>query len=345
MKSEHVDANLLAAFAEGKLLRHDRDEVLAHLAECADCREIVALASRPAHQAASAQPVSQLWRWAAAVAAVALVLIATWGLRLVLRSPEKAAATRRSAAVKPEIATNAPALGTPPVPQLNKSIRTQRSVIAPKRFIAPANPVVAPPRSSAPIAQPPAAKDEISRSIALPPAPASAAVSQETPAPDELSKPAALPGSPAAPSISRGTSLNEAKSHAQYVAPSTALASMARKTAMSNPHAMWRIGAMSLERSSDGGKTWNPVPVSAGVQFHVVAADGLDVWAGGSHGVIFHSVDGGLTWSRVTVTEGTKELTGSIVAIRLPQPSAIILETDSGEQWISGDGGRRWRRL
>jgi hypothetical protein len=45
------------------------------------------------------------------------------------------------------------------------------------------------------------------------------------------------------------------------------------------------------------------------------------------------------------VGERTEELTGTIVSIRLPQPSEIVLETDSGEQWISRDGGSEWRRF
>lgn len=51
MIHEHPDADLLAAFAEKRLLGHEREELLAHLAECADCREVVALASRAARLA------------------------------------------------------------------------------------------------------------------------------------------------------------------------------------------------------------------------------------------------------------------------------------------------------
>ena len=40
----HPDPNLLAAFAERNLLARERADVSAHLAECADCREYLALA-------------------------------------------------------------------------------------------------------------------------------------------------------------------------------------------------------------------------------------------------------------------------------------------------------------
>ena len=40
----HPDPNLLAAFAENSLLARERASVIVHLAECADCRESLALA-------------------------------------------------------------------------------------------------------------------------------------------------------------------------------------------------------------------------------------------------------------------------------------------------------------
>src|ERR1700751_2861624 len=43
---QHPDADQLSAFAEGVLPDHERVEMLAHLAECADCRQIVFLAQQ-----------------------------------------------------------------------------------------------------------------------------------------------------------------------------------------------------------------------------------------------------------------------------------------------------------
>ena len=40
----HPDPNLLAAFAESSLLERERADVLAHLANCTDCRAYLALA-------------------------------------------------------------------------------------------------------------------------------------------------------------------------------------------------------------------------------------------------------------------------------------------------------------
>jgi hypothetical protein len=51
----HPDFDILTAFAEGKLLARERDEVLAHLSACAACRELLSTAA-----AAQQQPVTEL---------------------------------------------------------------------------------------------------------------------------------------------------------------------------------------------------------------------------------------------------------------------------------------------
>lgn len=80
----HPDAEQLAAFAEHRLAGDERASVVAHLATCADCREIVALAA-PATPitmpAANAIRVGSPWwalpafQWGAAAAAMAAIAV------------------------------------------------------------------------------------------------------------------------------------------------------------------------------------------------------------------------------------------------------------------------------
>ena len=80
----HPDAEILTAFGERSLLKPERADVLAHLASCADCREILALAL-PAIDTGSVVPVSvsvrRSWltwpafRWGFATAGVALIAL------------------------------------------------------------------------------------------------------------------------------------------------------------------------------------------------------------------------------------------------------------------------------
>ena len=44
----HPDSGLLTAFAEGTLLERERQDVFAHLATCADCRELLSIATEAA---------------------------------------------------------------------------------------------------------------------------------------------------------------------------------------------------------------------------------------------------------------------------------------------------------
>ncbi|HUR37045.1 MAG TPA: zf-HC2 domain-containing protein, partial [Terriglobales bacterium] len=48
--SVHPDANLLAAFSEKALPESEREQVLTHLAACADCREILSLSQPPVEE-------------------------------------------------------------------------------------------------------------------------------------------------------------------------------------------------------------------------------------------------------------------------------------------------------
>jgi len=80
----HPDANLLAAFTEKSLLPLEQTQILEHLAECAECRKVVAHAQpeqvlQQVAGAAAPLPVRRSWfsgaklRWAALAACVVVV--------------------------------------------------------------------------------------------------------------------------------------------------------------------------------------------------------------------------------------------------------------------------------
>lgn len=115
----HPDADVLTAFAEQRLAKEERAPVLAHLAECADCREIVTLAApeTPALVAGGfvprrwwAMPAYQYGAAAAAIAAVAVGLV-------LLQQPQQ-----RSSGVRTIVQNEAPA---PPQPKQAESLPEQ----------------------------------------------------------------------------------------------------------------------------------------------------------------------------------------------------------------------------
>jgi hypothetical protein len=102
----------------------------------------------------------------------------------------------------------------------------------------------------------------------------------------------------------------------------------------------------AVERSFDGGHTWQLVPVAQGVTFRVVFAWGRDVWAGGTAGAFFHSSDGGRNWAAVPLPQtptNTNTTIGDIVSIQFDNALHGVVRSSSGPIWITSDGGRTWQ--
>jgi hypothetical protein len=79
---QHLDADQVSAFIDHALPRHAQEEMLAHLAVCAECRETVALSSPPNEAApvAAVKEKRKRWFWGVAIltpaaAAVALTAV------------------------------------------------------------------------------------------------------------------------------------------------------------------------------------------------------------------------------------------------------------------------------
>jgi photosystem II stability/assembly factor-like uncharacterized protein len=111
------------------------------------------------------------------------------------------------------------------------------------------------------------------------------------------------------------------------------------------PSFLWSIIAGSGQRSADEGKTWQSVPVNDGTVFRALEAEGSEIWAGAANGTLFHSSDDGGRWQQVKVGDENAQLSGEIVTINARNLPRIEITTDSGEQWISEDGGVHWRRI
>ena len=117
----HPDPNLLTALVEKSLTGRERAQVLEHLADCADCRDIVALSLPEFEMArvAAAAPAKSGWlswrmlRWSAAAACV-VVVGAAISLHKLARMPQEAP---RSASAVPEKAAATPSSATLAAPE------------------------------------------------------------------------------------------------------------------------------------------------------------------------------------------------------------------------------------
>ena len=138
----------------------------------------------------------------------------------------------------------------------------------------------------------------------------------------------------------------------------------------------WNITATgSLQRSYDQGASWQDVDViaasstgaviggpmkapvananalgtSLGKQslrpvFRAVAANGADVWAGGTAGLLYHSIDAGNHWSRVLPSGAGFVLAGDIVSIEFPDAQHGTITTSTPEVWTTPDNGGTWQK-
>jgi photosystem II stability/assembly factor-like uncharacterized protein len=140
----------------------------------------------------------------------------------------------------------------------------------------------------------------------------------------------------------------------------------------------------SLQRSFDQGRTWQDVHVNgnpsmdaeaaqmnysmnlkkqgaaadqnekndsddekkaaAPIAFRAVAANGADVWAGGSGGLLYHSIDSGAHWIRVVPSAREAFLTGDIISVVFTDVQHGRVMTSAKETWITDNAGKTWQK-
>jgi hypothetical protein len=104
---------------------------------------------------------------------------------------------------------------------------------------------------------------------------------------------------------------------------------------------VWRLGpGGSIERSADGGATWQRQ--SSGVSADLLAGSAPSAtvcWAVGRGGVVLRTTDGG-TWTQLG-SPTSQDLT-AIVAVDADQATVT---TADGKRYATTDGGRTWRSL
>ncbi len=106
----------------------------------------------------------------------------------------------------------------------------------------------------------------------------------------------------------------------------------------------WRLTNPGvLERSPDGGRSWQSVAVENQNSWRVLATVGAHVWVGGAAGALFHSVDAGTTWKAVRVANGSRTLTGDLVSLSFSDEMHGVLQTSTQETWTTADGGASWQ--
>ena len=108
-------------------------------------------------------------------------------------------------------------------------------------------------------------------------------------------------------------------------------------------NASWMISSGVLQRSLDGGQTWQD-SIHSDHPLLCFATSGQDVWAGGQGGALLHSTDNGTTWNKVGAAYGSQTLSADVTHIEVHGPAEITLTTGTGEIWTTADAGKTWEK-
>ncbi len=366
----HPSPDVLTSFMERTLAPVESEGVTHHLAQCAECREIVFLASEaaadevrderqlvaaraasrvvpmPAYVATS-RPVPALastsrprWtsrmRWALSIAAAALLV--SGGLVL-----QFSRAGSGHSATSLTVASNHPAPTSP---------EAQQTATAPESLEASVKPAVpealtraAPHGTAAAHAGSVSSATAVARNDTdeFQAAPATGVAPRAT-GPQATPGAVGGVGNPLVPEVRPQSSFaeSEAAQAVQRAAPLAFGKTQAGMHSVSAARPQWRIGPEGhLERSMAAGQ-WTRVLDEQPTTFHAVAVMGNDVWAGGNGGALYHSSDGGEHWSKVPLAANSNVETGAIVSIRFDDPQHGVVASDRGTRWATADGGVTW---
>jgi hypothetical protein len=354
----HPDADLLAAFAEETLLPGERSRVLAHLAVCGQCREVlsVATAARPdGADEASVQPIPRpvrapLWGWlpwvttAAGIAAIGSILLFHPQKRL-----PPATTSTSSAKTAPDRTTPGERAEVP-------SEATQQALVsatlqAKTRHEKPAPVSAEPPRATRVHPMPDVANSQSSeqseRELAL-----NNAGAERSSALAAASQPIA--GATAAKAASPSASLQVAPTQnamlpeTMNAEPGTALGgpvgagSVARAFSGISARPQWRINKAGQVERSFGNGVWQSVLDAGTSKLHVVSFLGGSVWVGGDELLLYRSIDNGVTWSAVQLPPKGRAA-NAIMRVRFETPLDGKIDATDGSSWFTTDGGITWK--
>lgn len=378
----HPSPDALTSFVERTLAPVESEAVTHHLAQCAECREIVFLASDAAQDqdevrdgrelvaaaaaprvapmpvyAASSLPIAARaerprprWtlrmRWAVSVAAAVVLVSAGLVVQSWRARNEYKAATLT-------VASNRHAPASPEGRQNAIAADSQKAAAQPpvsEMLAKAAPPPTTPARAKKVPEQSRAARNAADQYVSAPaPEPAARATGAQATA-------GAVGGMNSAVVSGVRPQSSLAESEAAQKNESAQPQSLQLKErapvlfgksdmgmhSVSAVRSQWRISPSGHLERSMAANHWTRVLDDQPVIFHAVAVIGGDVWAGGNGGALFHSSDGGEHWSKISLAANSNVETGAIVSIRFDDSQHGVVASDSGTRWATTDGGVTW---
>jgi hypothetical protein len=350
----HPDPDVLTAFAEGGLRSTERDQVLAHLSACCDCREVVMLAQPEEAEVLAAAELApaRTWsswyrlRWGAVAASLVIVAAAVFIYRQQNGTFERNVAQKSPTVSEEKVATKEqPPAATLAEPTAPARVTKHAAPTVPAKkdevALAQAKPKQLPP------AAPPATDSVVGGVVAAnkpntgggnalgnvtgatvahtgpgyagnitpPPPPATTAeVNSQTTVIQTQTTDVAAAKTARRAERDKLTATTTNEAAPVLGGPTTD-ANLARMRP-AEPHWQWRVNnAGVVERSTDA-KHWQSVPPS-GAHFNAVVSSGSEVWDG-AH------------WNKVTLSS-----TADVQGLTLTAPNHVLVTTSEGTQPVS----------
>ena len=328
-----LDADTLAAWADDALPRQEREAVEAHAVDCARCQLMLATMIRTPPAPVAAKP---LWRRQPLAWLIPLTAAVAAGVLWVV-VPGRAPSQQGAGPVSTVAETTSPAAPAGDLPaKLQSDTQPQgRGAAAPS---APGEIKTAP---SAPATRPDAKIDE--SAVAAPrQRDQKESASLDANALSDAGRAskdarvasreggATSPASPASSAPPAATAAQRTIALAKAAAPGNVVVS-------SNPAIQWRIIPGGVERSTDGGSSWQPQDTGTSVTLAGGASPSPSVcWLVGADGTVLLSTDG-RSWRRLPFPEPT-----ALTSIRATDDKTATVTAADGRTFSTADSGLNW---
>ena len=317
-----LDAETLAAWAEGALSGATLDTAQSHVAGCGRCQALLGALAR---MESAAPPVEQArgaraWLpWLVPIAAAAVVVgvwvaVARDQLNRVTQSPQIVQAQKK-AVTEPQAQAPATAVDqfqiAPPARNANQ----------PERSVTVGSDAKKEVRRDA---RTTAEADSLNKQATVTAAP-------------EMPSPAPAAGAPAARAPAAAPSPYSANT-LDSAAPSRLRAEVAGIDIVSpDPNVRWRIAGSSVQRSTNRGASWEVTSTGLATELTAGSAPSVSVcWVVGRGGVVLLSIDG-VSWQRVPFPEAT-----DFSAIRARDARSASVSTADGRMFSTTNAGITW---
>jgi hypothetical protein len=331
-----LDADTLASIVDGRLPAEALTAAEAHVADCGRCQATMAALVRTEPEP---EPRAAWWRvpslrWlapaAAAAAAVAIWFAVDTGPHVVHVRQEAAAPTQpaTAAAVQDDVIVSPPAAAGEVSRQRIKRGIVAGVLVGPQSEGAgdPKAPLRAPvPERPAPASPPPTAS-------AAPPGALARRAAEFAPS-------GALAGPPPA-NAAKDSRASAAVPRSPLRVEDLAIAdteTIATDIPSSDPRYRWRLVGRAVQRSTDGGATWQDQSTGVISAVNAGSAASPEVcWLVGDGGLVLVTVDG-LSWQRVSPPADE-----TLVSVSAASADAATVTTRDGRTFTTVDRGRTW---